>query len=111
MAEIDAAGGEAIANHDDITDFDAAKRLVDSAVDAFGDLHVLVNNAGILRDRISGTRSASCVREHAVAEDAGVVHEHVQVAEGVDGGVDQPLGGVEVGDVVVVGDGLSVRRP
>jgi NAD(P)-dependent dehydrogenase (short-subunit alcohol dehydrogenase family) len=52
VAEIVAAGGEAIANHDDITDFDAAKRLVDSAVEAFGDLHVLVNNAGILRDRM-----------------------------------------------------------
>ena len=46
VAEIKAAGGEAIANHDDVTDFDAAKRLVDSAVDTFGDLHVLVNNAG-----------------------------------------------------------------
>ena len=52
VAEIKAAGGEAIANHDDVTDFDAAKRLVDSAVDTFGDLHVLVNNAGILRDRM-----------------------------------------------------------
>jgi NAD(P)-dependent dehydrogenase (short-subunit alcohol dehydrogenase family) len=52
VAEIVAAGGEAIANHDDITDFDAAKRLVDTAVDTFGDLHVLVNNAGILRDRM-----------------------------------------------------------
>ncbi|HEY4331040.1 MAG TPA: SDR family NAD(P)-dependent oxidoreductase, partial [Ilumatobacteraceae bacterium] len=51
VAEIRAAGGEAIANHDDISDWDGADRLISSAVDAYGDLHVLVNNAGILRDR------------------------------------------------------------
>src|SRR4051794_7582793 len=50
--EIVAAGGQAVANHDDVTDWDGAKRMVDTAVDTFGDLHVLVNNAGILRDRM-----------------------------------------------------------
>ena len=39
-------------NADNVADFDAAKRMVDQAVDTFGDLHVLVNNAGILRDRV-----------------------------------------------------------
>jgi NAD(P)-dependent dehydrogenase (short-subunit alcohol dehydrogenase family) len=52
VAEITAAGGEAIANGDDITSWDGGKALVDAAVAAFGDLHVLVNNAGILRDRV-----------------------------------------------------------
>lgn len=52
VAEIVAAGGEAIANADDVADFAGAGRLVQSALDAFGDLHVLVNNAGILRDRM-----------------------------------------------------------
>ena len=50
--EIVAAGGQAVANHDDVTDWDGAKRMVDTAIDTFGDLHVLVNNAGILRDRM-----------------------------------------------------------
>src|SRR3982750_972510 len=49
---IRADGGEAIANGDDVSDFEGAKRLVDTAVEHFGDLHVLVNNAGILRDRM-----------------------------------------------------------
>ena len=50
--EIKAMGGEAIVNTDNVADFDAAKRMVDQAVGTFGDLHVLVNNAGILRDRV-----------------------------------------------------------
>ena len=50
--EIRARGGQAVANTDDVTNWDGAKRLVESAVEAFGDLHVLVNNAGILRDRV-----------------------------------------------------------
>jgi NAD(P)-dependent dehydrogenase (short-subunit alcohol dehydrogenase family) len=46
------SGGEAIANGDDISDFDGAKRVIDAAIQQWGDLHVLVNKAGILRDRM-----------------------------------------------------------
>ena len=49
--EIRAAGGEAVANGDDITSAAGAQRLVEQAISEFGALHVLVNNAGILRDR------------------------------------------------------------
>jgi NAD(P)-dependent dehydrogenase (short-subunit alcohol dehydrogenase family) len=48
--EITAQGGVAVANHDDISADDGARRLVQQALDEFGGLDVLVNNAGILRD-------------------------------------------------------------
>ena len=50
--EIVAAGGAAVANTDSVTSFDGARRMVEQAVEVFGDLHVVVNNAGILRDRM-----------------------------------------------------------
>jgi NAD(P)-dependent dehydrogenase (short-subunit alcohol dehydrogenase family) len=50
--EIKAAGGEAVANVDSVADWEGAQRLIQTAVDTYGDLHVLVNNAGILRDRV-----------------------------------------------------------
>jgi NAD(P)-dependent dehydrogenase (short-subunit alcohol dehydrogenase family) len=52
VADIVAAGGEAVVNGDNVADWDGAERLVRQAIDTFGDLHVLVNNAGILRDRV-----------------------------------------------------------
>lgn len=78
--EIRAVGGKAVANYEDITDWDAAQRIVGAALDAFGDLHVVVNNAGIVRDRmfVSATleewdatmhvhlRGHFCLSRHAV---------------------------------------------
>ena len=49
---IRAMGGEAVANGDDVSDYEAAGRIVRTAIDTFGGLDVLVNNAGILRDRM-----------------------------------------------------------
>jgi NAD(P)-dependent dehydrogenase (short-subunit alcohol dehydrogenase family) len=52
VREIAALGGEAVANGENVADFDAARRLVDQAIESFGRLDILVNNAGILRDRM-----------------------------------------------------------
>ena len=51
VAEIKAAGGEAVANKDSVSDREGAKNIVATAVDAFGTVDILVNNAGILRDK------------------------------------------------------------
>lgn len=52
VEEIKAMGGEAVVNGDDVADFDGAKRMIEQAVDTFGGLDTVVNNAGILRDRM-----------------------------------------------------------
>ena len=52
VEEVKALGGEAVVNGDDVADWEGAQRLINSAIDTFGDLDILVNNAGILRDRV-----------------------------------------------------------
>jgi NAD(P)-dependent dehydrogenase (short-subunit alcohol dehydrogenase family) len=52
VAEIEAAGGAAVANGDDVADFAGAERMVRQALDTYGRLDILVNNAGITRDRM-----------------------------------------------------------
>lgn len=78
--EIHAAGGQAIANGEDVADWDGAGRLVAAGIDAFGQVDIVVNNAGIVRDRmfVSATveewdatmhvhlRGHFCVARHAV---------------------------------------------
>jgi NAD(P)-dependent dehydrogenase (short-subunit alcohol dehydrogenase family) len=51
-AEIRALGGQAVANHDDIADWDGSRRVVGAAIETFGRLDVVVNNAGFVRDRM-----------------------------------------------------------
>ena len=81
VERIRALGGEAIANSEDVTDFEAAQRLVAAAIDAFGGLDTVVNNAGVLRDRMFvnmspqewddsirvNLRGHFCVSRHAAA--------------------------------------------
>lgn len=57
VKEIEAAGGKALASSDDITSMDGAQRIVDAAVAKFGDVQALVNNAGIVRDRMFASLS------------------------------------------------------
>ncbi|MDT7795204.1 MAG: hypothetical protein QOD59_4645 [Mycobacterium sp.] len=81
VERITAMGGEAVANTDDVTDFDAAARIVATAIEAFGRLDTVVNNAGMLRDRMFvnmspqewddsirvNLRGHFCVSRHAAA--------------------------------------------
>jgi NAD(P)-dependent dehydrogenase (short-subunit alcohol dehydrogenase family) len=78
--EIRAAGGEAVANGEDVSDWDGAGRIIATAIEHFGGLDVVVNNAGFVRDRmfVSATvdewdatmkvhlRGHFCVARHAV---------------------------------------------
>src|SRR5487761_1687595 len=52
VREIRSGGGEAVANFESVTDFKSAKRIIECAIDNFGKLNIVVNNAGILRDRM-----------------------------------------------------------
>ena len=52
VAEIKKAGGEAVANGADVSSFEGARQMIEQAVKSFGKLDVLINNAGILRDRM-----------------------------------------------------------
>ncbi len=78
--EIKAAGGKAIANTSDITNYDDSANAVKEAIDAFGDLHVVLNNAGVNRDRMFASMTEAewdtimavhlkghfCISSHAV---------------------------------------------
>jgi len=50
--EIKGMGGEAVANGDSVSSWEGAQRLINTAIETFGDLHAVINNAGILRDRM-----------------------------------------------------------
>ena len=57
VEQIRSAGSEAVANGDDISTWEGGANLVRAALDAFGDLHVVVNNAGVVRDRMFANAS------------------------------------------------------
>src|SRR2546428_7102427 len=55
VREIEALGGEAVANGENVADFAGAKRMIDAAISTIGRLAYLVNNAGVLRYRMIAT--------------------------------------------------------
>ncbi len=57
VSEIVGEGGEAVANGENVADYNGAERMIRQAVDTFGDLHAVINNAGILRDRMLANMS------------------------------------------------------
>ena len=59
VEQIRAMGGEAVVNGADVSDFDAAREMIHQAIDTFGTLDILINNAGILRDRMVFTMGES----------------------------------------------------
>jgi NAD(P)-dependent dehydrogenase (short-subunit alcohol dehydrogenase family) len=71
VKEIVAAGGTAVASSEDVATMDGAQRVLDQAVRSFGRLDALINNAGILRDRMFVNMSEdewdSCIRGHLKA--------------------------------------------
>ncbi|MEC9202574.1 MAG: SDR family NAD(P)-dependent oxidoreductase, partial [Actinomycetota bacterium] len=59
VAEIEAMGGEAVVNGANVADFDAAGQMIHQAIDTFGSCDIVINNAGILRDRMVFSMSES----------------------------------------------------
>jgi 3-oxoacyl-[acyl-carrier protein] reductase len=78
VEEIRAAGGEAVAHFGDVASWDDAKRMIATAIDAFGDLHILVNNAGFCRDGMIFSMSEedfdAVIRVHVKGHFCGIRH-------------------------------------
>ena len=80
VADIEGAGGHALANTQDITNYEQSESIVRTAIDHFGDLHVVINNAGVCRDRMFASMTETewdqvisvhlkghfCISSHAV---------------------------------------------
>ena len=91
--EITAMGGEAAVNGADVSDFAAAKAMIDQAVETFGGLDVVVNNAGILRDRMLTNMTEEewdlVIKVHLKGTFAPARHAAAYWRERVEGGRDQ----------------------
>ncbi|MDO5626289.1 MAG: SDR family NAD(P)-dependent oxidoreductase, partial [Pseudomonadota bacterium] len=74
VQEIEAAGGQALANGASVTDFDAVQAMVAQAVGAWGRVDVLVNNAGILRDKSFAKMELADFRQVVDVHLMGAVH-------------------------------------
>ncbi|HSO96014.1 MAG TPA: SDR family oxidoreductase [Acidimicrobiia bacterium] len=90
--EIEGAGGTAVANGDDIADWDGAARLVGTAIGTYGRLDVLVNNAGFVRDRMVVSTSEeewdAVIRVHLKGHFAATRHASAHWRDRAKGGDD-----------------------
>jgi 3-oxoacyl-[acyl-carrier protein] reductase len=90
--EIRSAGGEAVAHCGDVADWNDSKAMIETAVDTWGDLHILVNNAGFLRDKMIFGMSEedwdAVIRVHLKGHFCGIRHatEYWRNASKVRGG-------------------------
>lgn len=108
VEEIRSAGGEAIANTDSVTSWSGAERLVQDALEAYGRVDVLVNNAGILRDRsLANLEEAEWdavidvhLKGHAAPTHLAAVHwrERSKAGESVQGSVINTASGAMLGN-------------
>ena len=77
VAEIKAAGGQAVANYDSVADAKSAQNIMDTAVNTWGRLDILVNNAGVLRDKAFNNMTPGGFRVHRAGAFLrhGVLHQ------------------------------------
>ena len=101
VAEIEAMGGEAFANGADVSSWDQTKALVEQTVERCGDLHVVLNNAGIVRDQGAGHVSLGGSPEKTIRIDRGNIKtiEPLNVSL-MPAGMDQVLTRQELADLI-----------